>query len=124
MWKRINAETDDDREWIPSPKQSTPFSDVRITRRMTESWEKFLSEGEQILKGELLIPFWRGADKKRGIDLRKVFYEPEKFDLVLWIHGSGATPFIKKGECSKPETWEEFQDVFRGNFFGFAVWFN
>ncbi len=124
MWKQINAETDDDREWIPSPKQSTPFSDVRITRRMTDSWEDFLYEGEQILKGELLIPFWRGTDKKRGIDLRKVFHEPENFDLVLWVHGSGATPFIKQGECSKPETWNEFQRVFRGNFFGFAVWFN
>lgn len=124
MWKRINAETDDDHEWIPSPSQSNPFTGVRITRRMTDSWEKFLNEGEQILNGELLIPFWRGKNDKRGFDLRKAFYEPEDFDLVLWIHGSGAVPFIKIGDCSEPETWREFQRVFRGNFFGFAVWFN
>ena len=124
MWKRINAETDDNQEWIPSPKQSNPFTEVRITRRMTESWEKFLDEGEQILNGELLIPFWRGENKKRGFDLRKVFHEPEDFDLVLWIHGSGVVPFVKMGDCTNPATWREFQQVFRGNFFGFAVWFN
>ncbi|QEG24244.1 hypothetical protein [Mariniblastus fucicola] len=124
MWKRINAETDDDQEWIPSPNQSNPFAAVRITRNMTDSWEKFLVEGEQILNGELLIPFWRGTNKKRGIDLHRVFHEPEDFDLVLWIHGSGAVPFVKMGKCSEPETWAEFQRVFRGNFFGFAVWFN
>jgi hypothetical protein len=124
MWKRINAETDDDREWIPSPKQSNPFTEVRITRRMTDSWSKFLDEGEQILTGKLLVPFWRGSNEKRGVDLHQVFHEPEDFDLVLWIHGSGVTPFIKMGECSRPATWTEFQRVFQGNFFGFAVWFN
>lgn len=124
MWRRINAETDDDQEWIPSPNQSNPFTEVRITRRMTDSWEKFLVESEQILKGELLVPFWRGKNEKRGVDLHMAFHEPEDFDLVLWIHGSGAVPFIKMGDCSKPSTWSEFQQVFRGNFFGFAIWFN
>lgn len=124
MWKRINAETDDDGEWIPSPDQSNPFTEVRITRRMTDSWESFLNEGEKILNGELLVPFWRGTNKKRGIDLRQVFHDPKEFDLVLWIHGSGARQFIRIGECSKPETWSEFQRVFRGDFFGFAIWFN
>ena len=124
MWERINAETDDDREWIPSPSQSNPFTEVRVSRRMTESWGKFLDESEKILNGELLVPFWRGKNPKRGIDLHQVFHEPEDFDLVLWIHGSGAVPFIKMGECSKPQTWTEFQRVFRGDFFGFAIWFN
>ncbi|MEM9942688.1 MAG: hypothetical protein AAF939_14080 [Planctomycetota bacterium] len=124
MWKRINAEVDDDQEWIPSPTQSNPFTDVRITRQMHSAWNKFLNEGEDLLEGKLLIPFWRGTNERRGVNLYKVFHEPQKFDLVLWIHGSGAAPFLEFGKCSDPDTWNEFQRIFRGNFFGFAVWFN
>jgi hypothetical protein len=59
-WKFILAETDDDREWVPNPKQSTVIPNVRVTAEMVEGWKGFLDEFESILAGKKLAPFWRG----------------------------------------------------------------
>lgn len=122
MWKRVLAETDDDHEWIPNPKQ-TGVLQVKITQEMVDSWGLFLAEMEGILAGKKLIPFWRDAGGM-GVNLRKVFTEPRTFDLVLWIQGTAATPYLEKGPLSTPETWAQLQRVFQGNFIGFAFWFN
>ena len=60
----------------------------------------------------------------RGINIRKVFTEPREFDLVLWVQGSGASPYLERGPMTKPEFWRRLMGTFRGNFIGFAIWFN
>lgn len=50
--------------------------------------------------------------------------EPRPFDVVGWAQGAAAVPYVEKGECSSPEAWRRLQRVFRGNFIGFAAWFN
>jgi hypothetical protein len=77
-----------------------------------------------MLQGKKLIPFWRTTDAGVGVNLRKVFTEPQPFDLVMWIQGIGAAPFLEKGELTSPDTWRRWQRVFRGEFIGFAIWFN
>lgn len=124
MWDQIQSETDNDHEWIPNPTQKSAVTTLRISEQMVETWYQFLNEGEAILKGEKLVIFWRGTDETRGVNLYRVFHEPRNFDIVLWVHGSGATPYLEKGEVSSPETWRQFQRVFRGDFIGFATWFN
>ncbi len=121
-WKYVLAETDDDHEWIPNPKQ-TGVLRIKITSEMVNSWNLFLSEMDGILAGKKLIPFWRDADGM-GINLRKVFIEPRTFDLVLWVQGTAATPYLEKGTVTNSETWAQLQRVFQGNFIGFAFWFN
>jgi hypothetical protein len=91
---------------------------------MVSTWDQFLDEAESILDGKKLIPFWRGTDKTRGVNLQKVFLQPADLDIVLWIHGSGASPFLENGAVTEPRTWNEFQRVYRGQFFSFALWFN
>ena len=59
MWKFILAETDDDHEWIPNPKQ-TGVVGVKVTQEMVDAWLETLDEAEQVLQGKKLIPFWRG----------------------------------------------------------------
>ena len=123
-WKAILAETDDDHEWIPSPKQknaAVPFFDV--TDAAIAQWHKVLDEGEAILNGKRLAPFWRG-DKKQGINMRRVFEEPRTFDLVLWVQGSAAGPYLEEGELTSPLFWRETWQLFNGRFFSFAVWVN
>ncbi len=71
---------------------------------MTGGWQEFLGEAERILAGKKLLPFWRG-DAKRGINLRRVFTEPRTLDLVLWIQGTAALPYLEAGEISTPEVW-------------------
>ncbi|TWT32578.1 hypothetical protein [Blastopirellula retiformator] len=122
-WDTIEAETDDDREWIPSPKQSSPVSRVRTTPEMVTTWREFLDELEAILQGEKLAPHPRIVDG-RGINVKKVFFEPQPFDLVMWVQGSGATPFLEKGPITDQAFWSRINRAFNGQFMSFAVWYN
>ena len=122
-WRALAAETDDDREWIPSTKQTGVIPGISINAEMAEGWQAFLNEAEAILQGKKLLPFWRSPDG-RGINLRRVFHEPQTLDLVLWIQGSGAAPFLEVGPRTEIESWRELNDAFGGQFVGFALWFN
>ena len=57
-WKAILAETDDDHEWLPGPKQNGPFGGARLTEEMIGGWFAFLDEVDLILAGKKLLPFW------------------------------------------------------------------
>lgn len=122
-WKAIAAETDDDCEWVPSPKQKGVIPNVRVTAEIVRGWHEFLDEAEQILSGKKLVPHWRLADG-HGVNLRRVFLEPRDFDLVLWAHGAAALPFVEPGVTTQPETWNRFNALLNGQFVGFAFWFN
>lgn len=122
-WKAYQVETDDDHEWVPNPKQTGVVPGVRVTQEMVDGWHDFLSEGEAILQGKKLVPHWRMRDGV-GVNVQQVFREPREFDLVMWVHGAAALPYVKEGECTSPDTWNRFQRVFRGEFIGFAIWFN
>ena len=121
-WKFIVAETDDDHEWIPNPRQ-TGVLGVPVNQEMVDGWLEFIEETEALLAGKRLVPFWRG-DPSRGVNLRRVFTEPRPFDLVLWVQGSAATPYLEKGPLTKPAVWARMQRIFGGEFVGFAIWFN
>jgi hypothetical protein len=122
-WKRIMAETDDDHEWLPNPEQTGVIPNVRVTKEMVTTWSEIMNQIDKILAGELLIAFWRGDEASQGINLRKVFLEPRTFDLVLWVQGSAAKPYLQKGKVTKGKTWDDLMGVFGGNFPGFAAWF-
>lgn len=122
-WKAIEAETDDDREWIPSPRQANVVLGVRVTKEMVAGWHEFLDEAEKALEGKLLIDHWRFADGE-GVNLKRVFTEPREFDLVLWAQGMAALPYREKGEVADGDTWRRFNRLFGGEFIGFAIWFN
>ncbi|HEU5115875.1 MAG TPA: hypothetical protein VFT74_04295, partial [Isosphaeraceae bacterium] len=125
-WTFILKETDNDHEWIPNPKQDTVMPNGRMTEEMVNGWMEFLDEAESILKGETRVPFWRaiGDGEPRGVNLRQVFLEPRRFDLVLWVQGPGAMPYLEKGQTTSPETWRRFQRLFEGQFLGWATWIN
>jgi hypothetical protein len=121
-WKFILAETDDDHEWIPNPKQHAVIG-VGVPQEMVDGWLGFLDEAEKLLNGKSLIPFWRGHET-RGINIKRVFTEPREFDLVLWVQGTAAVPYLEAGSVTDKRVWERLQRVFRGEFIGFALWFN
>lgn len=121
-WRLIEAEVDDDKEWLPNSNQ-TSVTGVRFSPEMIAGWKAVLNEIEAILLGRKLIPHWRVTDG-RGINLKDVFLKPRPFDLVLWAQGSAIIPYLEKGECSSKETWRRLRRVFRGDFMGFALWIN
>jgi hypothetical protein len=122
-WKFILAETDDDHEWVPSTKQHSVMPNGTVTPEMVKGWLEFLDEAKAILKGEKLIPFWRSGPET-GVNLNRVFTDPRTFDLVLWVQGTAATPYLQDGPCTSAETWNRFERIFSGEFIGFALWFN
>lgn len=121
-WKSILAETDRDREWLPNPKQTSVIPNVRVTDEMLKSWFKSLDETGLILEGKKNLPFWR--DSKLTINFAKIFTEPRAFDLVSWVQGTAATPYLEKGKVTDIRVWNEMLDAFGANLFNFVVWFN
>jgi hypothetical protein len=120
-WKHALAETDDDREWIPNAKQ-TSLTPLTVNDERIAAWKRFLDEADAVLQGDKLLPHWRVKDG-RGINLKRVFEEPRTFDLVLWVHGAAAVPYLEDGELVTAETARSLNAAFQGRFLAFAVWF-
>jgi len=123
MWQTALAEEDNRQEWIPNRKQSGVIPNARVTQGMVDGWLGFLDEAETILAGEKLVPFWRANDE-RGVNLRRVFTEPSRFDLVLWVQGTAAAGYLEEGPQTDRRVWERLRRVFGGQFIGYAIWFN
>ena len=123
FWRHAEAEADNDREWIPNAKQTTIMPGMKVTGEMIKAWKEFLDEADAILAGKKLVPHWR-IDDGSAININKVFNKPRKFDLVLWIQGAGARPYLERGPTTDMKFWNRMNRAFRGNFLGFAIWFN
>lgn len=120
-WRRVLAETDNGREWLPNPRQTGAVPGLAVTQARIDAWMMFLDEFGAMLKGELLMPHWRLA---QGVNLRRVFLEPRPFDIVLWIQGSAALPYAEPGPVSQRESWQQMMLLMEGDFFTYALWFN
>ncbi len=126
-WKCIAAENDDDFEWLPGPGQHSIWQEATVTPEMVATWHFFLDEADLILAGKRLLPFWRnrnGRNPGEGVNLRQVFLKPTRLDAVYWLEGTAALPYLEEGTVTDERLWNELWRVFRGNFFGFAAWFN
>ena len=123
-WATILAEKDNHLEWIPGPNQTGVIPDMRVTNNIVQRWHQFLDELEDLLEGEKLIPFWRDGVEEQGVNLRRVFTEPTDLDLVGWVQGSAATPYLEHGELTDRSVWQRLQQAFGGQMMTFVVWFN
>jgi hypothetical protein len=121
-WAAILAEADDDREWIPAPRQkSAALPGMAITQERVDVWLAAMDDFDAVLDGRKLVPHWRMA---QGMNLRRVFEEPRPFDLVLWATGHAALPYLENGPVISSESWQAWQRVFEGDFLLFAAYFN
>lgn len=121
-WQRVQAETDDDHEWLPSPRQTGPRG-AKISQEQIDGWMHVVDEVEAIADGKKLLPHWRIVDGT-GINVDKLVANPPKLDLVLMIQGSALVPYLEKGEVSDQRRWNELTRIYGGNFFRFALWSN
>jgi hypothetical protein len=120
-WRRILAETDGGREWIPNPLQSGVLPAMQVSQERIDGWMLFLDELDALLNGKKLLPHWRFD---QGINVRRMFLEPTTFDLVLLVQGSAALPYLEDGPLTGSATWRRIVTLFGGDFFRYAVWFN
>jgi hypothetical protein len=121
-WKSARAETDDDREWLPTPTQKNGVvPDTSITDERLTGWFGALGEAEDVLEGRKTLPHWRFA---KGIDVKKLAAEPRTFDLVLWVTGHAALPYLADGPVADGSAWAQANRLFDGNLMAYAFWFN
>lgn len=120
-WDAILAETDDFRELVPAPGQTSIIPDVTVTEETVAAWRATLDTAEQILNGELLVPHWRF---RQGFDLKSWFETSTHNDLVLLFSGVDALPYLKDGPVADVESFAAANAVFGNDWLGFAFWFN
>jgi hypothetical protein len=127
FWSKVEAEEDDDREWLPNARQTAAFG-VTVDAELAGRWQDVLSEFEAIIDGELLLPFWRirsqEGESEPGINLKRVLTEPGDMDLVLWIQGSAAVPYLERGTLARGGAWGDFRELTGRNALMFALWLN
>jgi hypothetical protein len=120
-WASARAETDGGKEWMPNARQQAALPLGQVDDVVIDSWLDVVSEFEQVLDGKKLLPHWRFNE---GMNLKRYLEEGETFDLVLLIAGADAVPFLEQGPVSDQATWDRLMAGFRGNFLGYALWFN
>lgn len=136
-WTLIEQEQDDNREWVPNPLQTSVMRGFNVTGNVVTGWKDFLDEMDLVLKGRKLVPFWRGIkggvspfttavpiNPTLGINVRRIFTEPTRLDLALWLQGTAALPYLERGDITSPRKWDRMMRQFQGQFFNFALWFN
>jgi hypothetical protein len=121
-WQRVLAETDNDKEWLPSPKQTGPGG-ARITQAQVDAWQRVLAELDAIASGRKLLPHWR-MKPGVGINVEKLVASPPPLDLVLLIQGSALVPYLEEGVVSDQRTWSPLMQAFGSGFLRFAIWSN
>jgi len=119
-WQRVLAETDNDHEWLPSPKQTGP-NGAKITRAQIDGWQHVLDELDAILTGKKLLPHWR-VKSGTGISIPKLAASPPRLDLILMIQGSAFIPYLEEGTVSDQTAWRILMQPYGAGFARFALW--
>jgi len=120
-WDAILAETDDERELVPSPRQTSIIPEHAVTDEVVDAWLATLDTLDTILEGELLLPHWRF---RQGFDLKAFFETAEETDLVMLFTGHAALPFLADGPVADAESFAQGNRVFGDSWPNFVLWFN
>ena len=120
-WTAARKETDDDLEWLPSARQKGAMTGAPLADDIIDGWLAVMGEFAAILDGKKLMPHWRFD---HGMNVKRMFEESKRFDLVLLISGTDAVDYLEDGPVSDSATWNQLMAIFQGNFLGYALWFN
>ncbi|GHC52879.1 hypothetical protein [Neogemmobacter tilapiae] len=122
FWQLVEAETDNDSEWLPNARQQSAFG-IDLPPETGAMWMAVLDEMEATLKGDLLVPYWRLGDEA-GINIGRMFTEPARIDLAGWIQGADALPYMEKGRLITGESWGRFEQMMGGQAMLLSLWLN
>ena len=122
FWAAVKAETDNDREWIPNDTQTSALGIV-LPPGTGDTWLGVLADGEALLQGRLLIPYWRGA-AGQGLNLGRMFDEPAPLSITGWIQGWAAVPYLEQGPVIDDTSFRQFEALMGGNAGLMMVWLN
>ncbi len=113
FWTRVALETDNANEWLPNATQTSALG-LTLPPETGEVWLGVLTEMEMMLKGELLVPYWR-IEAGAGVNIARLFTEPRPFDIAGWIQGVAAVPYLESGPLMSGQAWNRFERLMSGN---------
>jgi hypothetical protein len=113
FWTLVALETDNDREWVPNDKQASALG-LTLPAGTGDTWLGVLADGEALLQGRLLIPYWRGPDGQ-GINLGRMFDDPAPMSITGWFQGWAAVPYLEQGPVVNPTSLRQFEGLMGGN---------
>lgn len=122
FWTAVASESDDSAEWLPNARQTSALG-LTLPPETKETWLTVLSDGEALLNGDKLIPYWR-LGSGAGVNLSRMFTDPAPIDVKDWIQGAGALPYLEQGETVTAENWSRFEAMMGGNAMLMSVWLN
>lgn len=122
FWAAVDTETDDSAEWLPNARQTSALG-LALPPDTGATWLAVLADGEALLRGEKLVPYWRTGDGA-GVNLGRMFTEPAPIDVKDWIQGTGALPYLEQGETVSAGNWSRFESMMAGDAMLISVWLN
>ena len=122
FWTLVDAETDDASEWLPNARQKSSLG-LDLPPDTGARWQEVLLDLEAMLNGEKLVPYWR-LDGPVGVNMKRVFLEPAPIDIVGWIHGWAAAPYLENGALISPDSWNRFESMMQGQGMLMAFYLN
>lgn len=124
FWEAVAAETDQGREWIPSPTQTAALP-ITFPGEVGPRWLAVLDDVEAMLEGRLLVPHWRlgGEGATHGINIKTFLDTPQSTDLLGLFHGRGVLFAVEEGPIISADNWQAFQTLVGrgGGFFPFLL---
>lgn len=125
-WRFIRAETDDDAEWLPNPKQRGVIG-LPVRDEMIDRWLAFMDTLEGVLEGKKLIqvsPFLKTDGKE--LNVRKLLDDPPAVIDVWKILGQGIdAKYLQTGESVTLDTLLEVTRLFDASLGGmYMLYFN
>ncbi len=113
FWTLVPRETDNDSEWIPNKSQQSatglPFPPDTGPR-----WLAVLSDAEAILRGDLLIPYWR-LGPGAGFDLGAFLENPPEIDVAGLVQGATLLPYFRQGPLANGRNLWMFTAMMQGD---------
>ena len=122
FWTMVATETDNDREWLPNDRQTSALG-ITVPQGTGARWLAVLDDLDALLSGTKLLPYWRLGDGA-GINVARFFEDPRPFDLVGWIQGDAALPYLEIGPLVTTESWAAFENLLTGDSLLFAIYLN
>ena len=122
FWAEVVLETDNANEWLPNDSQKSALG-IEIPPGTGPMWLGVLADFEALLKGEKLVPYWR-ITGNAGVDVGAMFADPRPIDLITWVQGEGAVPYLKQGDLISPQNWRAFEQVMSGQAMLFTLLLN
>ncbi|WP_299932016.1 hypothetical protein [uncultured Pelagimonas sp.] len=122
FWEAVSLETDNTREWIPNPNQTSALG-LTVNAETARAWQRILADADAVMNGQLLVNMPNLPDGLK-LNVAAYFDDPAPLDLLEWLHGRGAYKYAAKGPSITDQSWRAFKRLTQGRAGSFALFFN